>query len=187
MTLRTASLLSLTLALVACTSSTPRPAANSAMQKGMPGTEFQIPTNVTSTPTSTAADITKEGESTQVETLFSFALAMPPRAATLPIAKETVEGQAVLQRLDPKSFQGTNILAAYEFYWAGGGFQAVVRKSADAITFEKRDTSEGSDEVSGGCGPWTNVGKVEIGPDTHIVVDDSHLQVQKNMIINCPW
>lgn len=190
MKLRLAALLSLSLAAAACTGATPvteEAATSSAMSKGLPGMEFQIPKNVAITPVSTASSATDEAGFEWVETMFSFAIAMPPRSATFPIAKETTEAPGVMNRLPAKSYKGTNILAAYEFYWAGGGFQAIVRKDEHTLIFQKRGTSEGSEEVEGGCEPWTQIGVIEIGANTQVVIDDSHLEAQGNMVISCAW
>lgn len=190
MKLRLALLLSLSLAAAGCTGSTAieeEAATSSAMSKAVAGTEFQIPTDVVITPASVPTSVTDEDGMEWIETMFSFAIAMPPRSATFPIAKETTEAPGVMNRLPAKSYKGTNILAAYEFYWAGGGFQAIVRKDEHTLIFQKRGTSEGSEEVEGGCEPWTQIGVIEIGANTQVVIDDSHLEAQGNMVISCAW
>ncbi len=157
------------------------------MSKAVPGTEFQIPKDVFITLSSTIENVADEAGMEWVGTTFSFAIAMPPRSATFPIAKETTEAPGVMNRLPTSSYKGTNIIAAYEFYWAGGGFQSVIRKDENTLIFQKRGTSEGSAEVEGGCEDWEQIGVIEIGADTQVVIDDSHLKSQGNLVMNCTW
>lgn len=72
---------------------------------------------------------------------------------------DTIEadGAPPLLQLSPTIYENDeSILAAFENYYAGGGIQAVIRRSdANALTIEKRFTEEGSAESAGGCTDWT--------------------------------
>lgn len=101
---------------------------------------------------------------------------------------ERTEQDASISKLDPSTYKDSpEILAAYEFYYAGGGFQAVIRKAAGALVFQKRMTSEGSEEVEGGCDAWSTLGTVAISAETKVTVDDGNLERQESMVITCPW
>jgi hypothetical protein len=151
---------------------------------GKVGEEASIPTQVTITPTVTTS--TEKDSMGFAESTFSLALVMmPSRSITIPLAMEQTEGDAAMKRLNPGLYEGSGVIAAYEYYYAGGGFQVVVRQVAGALVFEKRNTSEGSEEVAGGCDKWTNVGTLPIDSNTKVIVDDKTLTQQDKLVISC--
>ncbi len=150
------------------------------------GGDVVVPAEVTITPGVNSQE--SQDDDGMYQSTFTLSLVMPPLANTsIPLAMEYTEEGPAMQRLNASTYKGTNIIAAYEYYWAGGGFQAVVRKAAGALVFERRNTSEGSEEVEGGCDKWTNVGTLPIGADTAITINDADLAVQDNLVIGCAW
>jgi hypothetical protein len=147
-----------------------------------------IPASIVITPKKESQAVKDDAGMDWTDTTFSFALSMPPRASTIPITMERTEQDASISKLDPSTYKDSpEILAAYEFYYAGGGFQAVIRKAAGALVFQKRMTSEGSEEVEGGCDAWSTLGTVAISAETKVTVDDGNLERQESMVITCPW
>lgn len=160
------------------------PSTQSSSQKV--GGDVVIPEEVTITPGVNSQP--SEDDDGMYRSTFTLSLVMPPLATmSIPLAMEYTEAGPAMQRLNSSTYQGTNIIAAYEYYWAGGGFQAVVRKAAGALVFERRNTSEGSEEVDGGCDKWTNVATLPIGAETSVTINDVDLAVQDNLVIGCAW
>lgn len=153
----------------------------------MTGDENAIPATVVITPRVQHKPIMDDAGLEWVENTFILALAMPPRSATIPVAMEQTEVEIDMTKLEASLYTGTDIIAAYEFYWAGGGFQVAVKNEGKKLSFYKRDTSEGSDEFEGGCADWDLLHSVAIDEQTKIVVDDAHLGTQENMVITCNW
>lgn len=178
--------------LAACTTPSATPNASSTsssavQEKGMTGDENAIPATVVITPRVQYKPIMDDAGLEWVENTFTLALAMPPRSASIPIAMEQTEVEIDMAKLEASLHKGTDIIAAYEFYWAGGGFQVAVKNEGDKLSFYKRGTSEGSEELEGGCTDWDLLRSVAIDGQTKIVMDDSHLDTQENMVITCDW
>ena len=182
---RLLTLLSLTGLLAACSFMGGATGGSSSSAASKVSEEASIPTEVKITPTVVRTPVTEGGlESTQ--NTFSLSLSMmPTRTVSIPLAMETSDGEMAMNRLNPGLYEGSDVLASYEYYYAGGGFQVVVRKAAGALVFEKRNTSEGSEEVDGGCDKWVNVGTLPIDAQTKIVIDDAALEMQDHMVIGC--
>ena len=86
----------------------------------------------------------------------------------LKIDNTEADGPQPLQYIDPKLYKDTDILAAFFNYYAGGGYQIAVRKTAAGLVVDKRDIYEGSAESVGGCGAWTQLKKYTIPEGTTI-------------------
>ena len=123
----------------------------------------------------------------QTETTFELSFSTTPETV-VQIGTEISDQAGVLKRLSPALYQGSDILTAYEYYFAGGGFQVVVRRlTPNSIVVSKRSTDEGSAEEKGGCMTWNEIATIDIDPKAKVTIDEAASQTQDQMDISCAW
>lgn len=101
----------------------------------------------------------------------------------------SADGAPVFTYLDPALYAGTNVIAAFESYYAGGGVQVAVRRTDAGVTIDKRDTDEGGmddagNPVGGGCAEWEQIAQYAVPADA-IVTWNNVGAPSATMVIQC--
>ncbi len=150
------SIASLSLLVAACAPTTPTNTASSSSSAAAATVTIEAST-VTSQPDTndvsrTKAYLTFSGEVNQQ-------LVLDDTEAGAPLA---------LSYVDPALYSDSAVLAGFSHYYAGGGYNIVVRRTKDSIVIERRATSEGSADEKGGCEPWKKLAEYPVSANTKI-------------------